>query len=51
MCKGKARKGEASVVTENGLHSWKRREDRTAFCKRCGMELTVEQADDCFTQR
>jgi hypothetical protein len=51
VCKGKKRSGESKVVSENGLHHWQRRSDRTAYCLRCGMELTVEQADECFTQR
>lgn len=51
MCKGKRRPGESKVVTENGLHHWRRREDGTAYCKRCEMELTVAEATECFTQR
>lgn len=49
-CKGK-RAGASKAESENKLHCWKRREDRTAFCKGCGIELTVEQANECFTQR
>jgi hypothetical protein len=47
-CKGKKQPGESRVVTENGLHSWMRNEDHTATCKRCGMVLSVEEANDCF---
>lgn len=50
-CKGKARPGESRAVRENGLHVWRRLPDRTAICLRCDLKLTVEQADDCFTQR
>jgi hypothetical protein len=51
VCNGKKRPGASRAETENGLHVWKRRVDRTAFCKRCAMELTVEEANECFTQR
>lgn len=46
-CEGKKRPG-SRVINENGLHVWKRNADRTATCERCGMVLTVPEANDCF---
>lgn len=33
------------------MHFWMRLPDRTAVCDKCGLKLTVAQADDCFTDR
>lgn len=30
------------------LHTWKRLPDGTAICVKCDVQLTVEQAVDCF---
>jgi hypothetical protein len=30
------------------MHHWLRRDDKTAYCLKCNLELTVEQAEDCF---
>jgi hypothetical protein len=45
-CKGKARLGDTPGMSS--LHVWRRRENRTAFCLKCSIELTVEQAANCF---
>jgi hypothetical protein len=49
-CPGKPRAGATRGESEGKLHVWKRQPDRTAICKKCGLTLTVEQADDCFRQ-
>jgi hypothetical protein len=46
-CQGKARPGDSAGM--GTLHVWQRNLDRTATCKKCGTVLTVEEADDCFT--
>lgn len=48
-CKGRARQGDSAGM--GTLHVWRRNEDGTATCKKCGGTLTREEADDCFTDR
>ncbi len=33
------------------LHKWLRKTDKTAVCIRCKATLTVQQYNDCFTDR
>lgn len=33
-----------------GVHTWKRNEDGTAACMKCGKLLTKEQADDVWRE-
>jgi hypothetical protein len=40
-CKGEPRPGDSAGM--GTLHVWRRRPDRTAYCLKCGMKLTVEQ--------
>lgn len=49
VCRGKARPGDRPGY--QGLHVWKRNPDQTATCQKCRITLTVEDADDVFTQR
>lgn len=49
-CQGKPRSGGSRGESEGKLHVWKRNDDRTTFCMKCGIVLTVEQANDCFRQ-
>ena len=33
------------------MHHWKRQDDGTAKCNLCDIELTVEEADECFESK
>lgn len=48
-CRGRGRPGDRPGLA--GIHHWRRQPDRTAVCLKCGVVLSVEDADDCFTQR
>lgn len=33
---------------KSGVHHWIRRDDKTAYCLKCNLELTKEQADEVY---